>query len=236
MTSLQNKLNKIRKPFYTWSVKFDFDRFPSWLQNNDKNSALLFIESLESYISDNGEVKEGVKSMFSILDRLFLRCINLINFDIKYYDSEDVKDLKFNLYENFIQERFYNNLINNINVLYRLDYKVYCYHRTGRKTLSKRLYFSQFPTLQSICIFNIRTKLAKILNLIKYQYNYWIIFQPLLDIESYNDYLDRCAVEWNKKLKYKLDKLSEILPKHLRHSLKLPTLKPDFHNNTLKLK
>ena len=35
---------------------------------------------------------EGVKSMFSILDRL-LRCINLINFDIKYFDSEDVKDL-----------------------------------------------------------------------------------------------------------------------------------------------
>ena len=31
MTSLQDKLNKIRKPFDTWSVKFDFDRFPSWV-------------------------------------------------------------------------------------------------------------------------------------------------------------------------------------------------------------
>tara|TARA_E500000178_G_scaffold220626_1_gene217682 strand:+ start:944 stop:1654 length:711 start_codon:yes stop_codon:yes gene_type:complete len=236
MKNLQDKLNKIRKPFYTWSVKFYNDKFPSWLQNNDKNSALLFIEGLENYISDEGEIKEGVKSMFSILDRLFLRCINLINFNIKYYDSENVKDLKFNLYENFIQERFYNNLINNINVLYRLDYKVYCYHRTGRKTLPKPLYFSQFPTLQSICIFNIRTNLAKILNLIKYQYNYWIVFQPLLDIESYNDSYQEYYVEWNKKLKYKLDKLSEILPIYLRQGLKLPTLKPDFHNNTLKLK
>ncbi len=232
MTSLQNKLNKIRKPFYTWSVKFNIDRFPSWLENNDKNSALLFIESLESYISDEGEIKEGVKHMFSILDRLFLRCINLIVFDIKYYDSEDVKDLKFNLYETFIQERFYNNLINNINVEYLYDYIVDLWG------LPKQLNFSQFPTLQSICIFNIRTNLAKILNLIKYQYNYWIIFHPLLDIiTDYNSFPYReYNVEWNKKLKYKLDKLSEILPIHLRESLKLPTLRPDFYNNTLKLK
>ena len=241
--TLQQKLNKIKKPFYTWSPKFDKCENPDWLLLGNKKKALDFLGLLNEYISLEGNINHKIKNMYSTLDRVFLNCINLIVFNIKITEEECIKDLKFSLFDRSkTQEYFYNNMNDYLNPFWLPSTREFIYRQ--KKWSEENPYFSSFPTLKDISVFTIKKTLAKILNLIKSENGYNIDYKPLFDIDSWyveeemgiaHNYCIEYYVEWNSLLESKLEKLSKNLPIGLRDILKLPELEIEFSNNTLKI-